>query len=383
MRKPAAVLCAVLALASPVHGREAADDAVDKTDNVKLVKSFPYEGGTDITFEGDFVYFGSEGDKGGITVLDVSGAKPEEIAFIPCPGSQNDVEIVKPGLLALGYHGGSCGTEIPGSGVRLIDVRDPNQPKYLGSIELPGGTHTLTRYPWGKKDIIFASPGGLANGGGEEQILDVSNPNKIKVIKAFEPNPIGCHDITFAPAADGDRKLGFCPGGGEVSIWDVTNPANPSVIAHGFTPSFFPHAAVPTPDGQYLVMTDEAFVVHDCVGGPTGSMWVFDISIPEAPILTGHWGPQRGAAPVGTIATDWCTAHNLNFVGKTRQAVVSWYTGGTSVVDFTNPLLPVEVAYFRADGTNSWSSYFFDGLIFVNDLGRGIDVLKVKGLKAK
>jgi hypothetical protein len=370
----------VLLLASLVvvpAGAGAADRAIDKTDNVKLVTSIPYTGGSDIAFQGKYVYFGQLGEEGGVRILDASGKVPKEVAFIPCPGSQNDVAVVRPGLLALGYHSGRCGA-VPGAGVRLIDVTNPQKPKYLSSVELPGGAHTITVYPG--TDIIYASPGGLANGGADEQILDASDPNNLKVAATFEPNKTGCHDISFARSPD-ERMLAFCPGGGEVSIWDVTDELAPVVIAHGFTPSFFPHAAMPTPDGEYLVMTDEAFVAHDCMGGPTGSVWVFDIRTPEVPVLTGHWGPQRGASPVGV--TDWCTAHNLNFVGKTRQAVISWYTGGTSVVDFTDPLMPKEVAYFMPDDGNSWSSYFYDGYIYTNDLGRGIDVLKVKGLKTK
>ena len=351
----------------------------DKTDNVKLIKSFPYTGGSDIAYDGkDTVYFGQLGEKGGVRILDASGRVPKELSFIACPGSQNDVAVVRPGLLALAYHSGQCGG-VPGAGVRLIDVKDPKNPRFLGSVELPGGAHTITVYP--DTDIIYASPGGLANGGADEQILDASDPRKLKVVGTYEPNPAGCHDITFAKAADGDRMLGFCAGGGEVTIWDVTDPLKPATIAHGFTPSFFPHAAVPTPDGEFLVMTDEAFAVHDCVGGATGSVWVYDITTPELPLLVGHWGPQRGAQPVGTYASEWCTAHNLNFVGKSRQAVISWYTGGTSVVDFEDPSLPTEVAYFRPADTDVWSSYFYDGRIWINDLNRGIDVIKVKGLK--
>ena len=357
-----------------------ADMAINKTDNVRLVKSFEYTGGSDIAFQGKYVYFGQLGDEGGVRVLDASGKVPKEVAFISCPGSQNDVAVVRPGLLALAYHSGNCGSA-PGAGVRLIDVSNPKKPQFLSDVNLPGGAHTITVYPG--TDIIYASPGGLANGGGVEQILDASNPKKLEVAATFKPNPTGCHDLTFSRAADGDTMLAFCAGGGEVTIWDVTDELAPVVIAHGFTPSFFPHAAVPTPDGEYLVITDENFAVHDCVGGPTGSMWVFDIRNPSVPIPVGHWGPQRGAAPVGGAGTPWCTAHNLNFVGKTRQAVVSWYSGGTSVVDFSDPTFPEEVAYFQPDDTNVWSSYYFDGYIYTNDLARGIDVLAVKGMKDK
>lgn len=370
----------VIGLVPGVAGGSPAEMAVAKSDNVKLVTSIPYTGGSDIAFQGKNVYFGQLGDQGGVRVLDASGKVPKEVAFIKCPGSQNDPAVVRPGLLALAYHSGQCGGQ-PGAGVRLIDVKDPKKPRFLGSVELPGGSHTITMYPG--RPILYASPGGLANGGSVQQILDVSDPNNIEVAATFKPNQTGCHDISFIRAADGDTMLAFCAGGGEVSIWDVTDPLKPEVIAHGFTPSFFPHAAMPTPDGEYLVMTDEAFVAHDCMGGPTGSVWVFDIRNPSLPVMVGHWGPQRGAMPVGTIASSWCTAHNLNFVGKTRKAVISWYTGGTSVVDFSDPTFPEEVAYFMPDDGNSWSSYWHDGLIYTNDLGRGIDVLKVKGLSGK
>ena len=275
--------------ASPASG--ASDAAVDKTDNVKLVTNIPYEGGSDIAFEGDNVYFGQLGDQGGVHVLDASGKKPKEVAFIQCPGSQNDVAVVRPGLLALGYHSGQCGA-MPGAGVRLIDVRNPKKPRFLGSVEMPGGAHTITVHPNNK--YIYASPGGLpGNGerGGQEQIIDVSNPMKPEIVAKFTPNQIGCHDITFQKAADGDRQLGFCAGGGEVTIWDVTDPVAPAVIAHGFTPSFFPHAAVPTPDGEYLVMTDEAFAAHDCVGGPD-----------RVDVGVRHPHP-RGAAPRRTLGS--------------------------------------------------------------------------------
>ena len=53
------------------------------------------------------------------------------------------------------------------------------------------------------------------------------------------------------------------------------------------------------------------------------------------------------------------------------------------MVDFEDPTLPEEVAYFRAEDSDSWSSYFYDGRIWINDLNRGIDVISVKGLKTR
>lgn len=376
MKRLAAILTTALALTAGSLPASADQADIKKSDNVKLVKNFPYEGGTDIDFGNGFAYAGKQGNEGGVIIYDTRPRVPKQVGFIPCPGSQNDVAYVKPGLIALGYHSGQCGG-LAGAGVRLIDVSNPKAPKYLDSVDLPGGSHTITVYPG--EPIIYSSPGGLpVNGGGTEQILDISNPRDIKVVSTYEQNPSGCHDVAFQRI--GERMLAFCPGLTEAQIWDVTDPIKPVTIGHAVSPSFFPHAAVPSPDGKYLVLTDEAFGVHDCMGGPTGSVWVFDISVPEAPVFAGHWGPQRGAG-ISSADGGWCTAHNLNFIPGTTKAVLSWYSGGTSVIDVDNLLKPVEVAWFQPSDADTWSSYWYDGRIYANDLIRGFDVIQVKGLK--
>lgn len=370
-RSLAAMVVLVLTPIDPVG----AQAPVNKTDNVREVAHFPYSGGSDLDFSGKYVYAGVMGDQGGVGVYDVSKPKPRKVTHIPCPGTQNDVAVVRPGLLALGYHNGQCGA-MPGAGVRLIDVKNPKRPRYLSDVQLPGGTHTLTVYPG--EAIIYASPGGLANGGGTEQILDASNPKKLEVAATFRPGQAGCHDVTFH--FNEERKLAFCAGLTETQIWNVEDPLAPVTIARIASPAFFPHQAVSSPDGDVLLITDEAFVAHDCVGGPTGSVWIYDISIPEAPLLVGHWGPRRGSQPV---SLSWCTAHNLNFVPGTRVAVLSWYSGGTSVVDFDNPSLPEEIAYYQPADASTWSSYWYRGRIYANDTARGLDVLEVSGLRAR
>ena len=376
MRSKWAGLCAAALLVTALPAG-AGESAVDKSDNVKVVKSFAYEGGTDLTFDGRYVFAAQQGNAGGIHVIDTRGKSPKKVSFILCPGSQNDVAVVRKGLFALGYHSGTCGA-VPGAGVRLLDVKNPRRPRILGSVDnLPGGTHTLTVYPG--KPIIYASPGGLANGGGVEQILDVSNPKKPEVAATYRPNAAGCHDVSFDIRKD--RALAFCAGLTEIQVWDVSDPLAPVTIGRIVNPAmFFPHSAVPSPDGKYLVVGDEAFGAHECAaGGPTGSLFVYDMSVPEAPVLVGQWGPRRGAAPVGV--TEWCTAHNFQFVPGTMNLVVSWYTGGTSVLDLTNPTLITEIAHYVPDDADTWSSYFYAGRIYANDLKRGLDVIEVEGLE--
>lgn len=392
MRK---VLTTIFLLVVAVAAAAPATAEVDRSDNVKLIGRFAYknngegsdrffQGGTDIDFSGKYIYAMQQGPDGGIHILKRTKGKPKKVTFFKCPGEQNDVATVKPGLIALGYHSTTCGG--PGAGVRLVNVKNPKKPKLLGGVnDLPGGTHTLTVYPG--KPIIYASPGGLANGNGIEQIIDVSNPKKPKVAATYTPQRIGCHDLSFWITKD--EKLAVCVGGGEGQIWDVSDPLSPTTIAHVPVPAQFPHSVVVTHDGKYIIIGDEAIAGNDCVGGPTGAMWVYDISVREAPVLVGYHGVPRGQQQAGSPDVDrntWCTAHLFNLVPGTYTLVSSWYSSGISIIDFSNPSMPEEIGHYMGTGddvTNYWSAYWYKGQIFANDRAKGLDVFKVKGLHEK
>jgi hypothetical protein len=75
--------------------------------------------------------------------------------------------------------------------------------------------------------------------------------------------------------------------------------------------------------------------------------------------------------------------HNFNFLprrdGK-NVLVSSAYTGGTTVVDVDALLAgaseaDAEVGFFRAHGGNAWSSHWYNGHIYANDINRGVDIL--------
>lgn len=368
-------LIAFAAIAPVSSALPATATAVDKSDNISLVARFAYERGTDIDFAGDLVYAARQGDQGGVAIIDVSGKKPRQVGFVPCPGTQNDVAVVKPGLIALGFYSGQCGEGE--EGVRLIDVRDPKKPRLLGAIGFPDGTHTLTVYPG--KPLIYSSPGGLGENGGTEHIIDVSNPRNIEVVGEYTPNSFGCHDLTFHFTKD--RKLAFCPGQQETEILDVSDPVEPKLLAEIPPNMEFPHSAAASPDGEILVIGDESlFTAHECLTGksPTGALYAYDISDPARPAFLGHHSSPRGGGPIGTLITPWCTAHNFNFIPRTRKVVSSWYTGGTSVIDFQDPASPTEIAYYRPDDVDTWSSYYHQGKIYANDGARGLEILKLK-----
>jgi hypothetical protein len=387
-----AALGAALALvaAGPHPGSAARAAKADKSRNVRHVAFFGFSnktkdyfaGGTDIDFSGRWVYAMQQGNRGGVHVIDASRRRPRKVSFIPCPGEQNDVAVVKRGLIALGYHNSTCAGD-SGGGVRLVDVSRPSRPRFLGSVnDLPGGTHTLTTYP-GKR-LVYASPGGLpTNGGAVEQIIDVSNPRRPKVAATFQPNASGCHDLSFHITKR--KKLAFCPGLGETQIWDVSKPLEPQTIGHIPAPNqFFQHSAAATHDGKYLVVGDENFAALECRGGPTGALNVYDITDPSAPVLVGYFGISRGPEVWVTGVNDrstWCTAHNFNFIPGTYTLVMSWYAAGMNVIDLSDPANPMEIEHYQTPKTNYWSAYWHDGRIWANDRVRGLDVFRVKGLR--
>ncbi|HEV3471664.1 MAG TPA: hypothetical protein VG408_00455 [Actinomycetota bacterium] len=385
-------LVAALGLTVLGNGPTAAAEA-DMSDNITLIDSFEVPGAstiwdaaTDLDFSGRYAYMGrwTSGSKliaaGGLYVFDISGSSPKKLSFLPCGGGQNDVTVVRPGLVALGYHRSLCGKE--GGGVTLVDVRDPRAPRVLGSVaQKPYGTHTLTAYPG--KDLIYASPGGWGyeaegQGGGDEYIIDVSNPARPKVVATFDPKIAGCHDVSFHITKA--KKLAFCAGDTMTQIWDVEDPLAPVVIAYIYNPlSGFNHSVEVSSDGILLAVGEEA-TVDDCRNGFIGSLWIYDISDPAVPKLQSYWSIPRGSPVSGGGPFDYtCSVHNYRFIPGTHSLVASWFQSGVNVLDLSNPRQPREIAYYDPPSGTYWSAYWYGGRIYASG-APGLDVFEVEGL---
>ena len=77
--------------------------------------------------------------------------------------------------------------------------------------------------------------------------------------------------------------------------------------------------------------------------------------------------------------------HNFNVIPTTHNytLVAASNMGGTTVVDFTDPANPTEIGFFDAQleagplVSSPWSTYWYNGFIYANDRGRGVDVLQL------
>jgi len=91
--------------------------------------------------------------------------------------------------------------------------------------------------------------------------------------------------------------------------------------------------------------------------------------------------------PAAQADTENCVAHNGSLIpipGRDIE-VQAWYQGGVSVVDFTDPAKPFEIAYFDRGPIDpkmlvlggEWSAYWYNGYIYGSEIARGLDVFEL------
>lgn len=315
-------------------------------------------------------------------------------------------------------------------GVRIFDISDPMKPKQVGQVQTCRGshTHTLVPDPKDKTSIYVYGSGTAGVRSGEELkgcVSDDKDPNtslfSIDVIKVPLANPEKamvvnrprifadptgnvaglwqggnhgagtqtssmtnqCHDITVYPAMG--LAAGACSGNG--ILLDITDPVHPKRIDDVSDPSFaYWHSASFNNDGTKVLYTDEW-------GGGTNPRcratdlpnWGADAIFTIANKHLKFAGYYK--MPAAQTDTENCVAHNGSLVPVPGRdiKVQAWYQGGTSVVDFTDPSHPFEIAFFDRGPIDEkklivgghWSSYWYNGYIYGSEISRGLDVMKL------
>ncbi len=199
----------------------------------------------------------------------------------------------------------------------------------------------------------------------------------------------GCHDIAVGLGVNpnfanpGDWAAGACFEEGQ--LWDISNPTNPQFVNRwrndNNTTIDLYHSAGFTWDGKLIVFGDEA-------GGGGGNRCRYTKDQQDR-----FWFHEFdslkivGSYKIPRPQSENCTGHIYNMIPTTNNKYLmasSWYSGGTSVVDFTNPTEPKEVAFYDvADGgpgnprANTWATYWYNGFFYANDIGRGVEIYDV------
>jgi hypothetical protein len=298
--------------------------------------------------------------------------------------------------------------------LRIVDISNPRKPTQAGFIETECGSHTQTLVPGEKRSYIYVQSYPLTDADvctklnhpeGEISVISfpTDDPSKarnegvVDIIPdlAVTPDTIGCHDAGVLPQKD----LAAFACLGAFVIADISDPAEPEFISAVQNPLIeLDHSAQLTWDGKMAVIGDEH---AGAAGGggcssssesPIGAMWFYDITDPESPTLAGSYSLPR-VPPVDSAEEAErfrCTTHNYSIVpmkDKDRYVAVSpYYSGGLSVVDFSDPAAPEEKGYYlqQTEGVNPdiWSGYWYRGKIFTNEnsSGYGVGMFEAKGL---
>ena len=322
-------------------------------------------------------------------------------------------------------------------GVRIFDISDIKNPKQVAAVQTCRGshTHTLVLDPNDKGNVyIYVSgtsfvrqPEELAGCSGEKPDKDpntalfridvikvpVAAPQDAKIVsspRVFMDARTGalnglsnggshdkdeqkpedsnqCHDITVYSAIG--LAAGACSGNG--ILLDIKDPVHPKRVDAVNDPNYsYWHSASFSNDGSKVVFTDEW-------GGGLGAR-----CRPNDP---NKWGADAifrlkddklsmasyYKLPAAQADNENCVAHNGSLVpvpGRDIE-VQAWYQGGISVMDFTDPSHPFEIAYFDRgpiDPTilvlgGDWSAYWYNGIIYASEIARGLDVFELTPTK--
>ncbi|MEU2571662.1 LVIVD repeat-containing protein [Streptomyces althioticus] len=381
---------------------------------------------TDLAFQGKYAF---AGNYDGFRIFDISNPKkPKTVAQVLCPGSQNDIS-VSGNLLFLSTDSSrsdsSCNsTTQPATekssweGMKVFDISDKRNPRYVAAVETACGSHTHTLVPDRKNVYVYVSsyspnaaypdcqpphdgisvikvprkapqkaavvgfpvlfPGESPDGGGNPGAP--TNPGVSKTT--------GCHDITVLPSKD--LAAGACMGDG--ILFSIKNPERPKVIdrVQDNVNFAFWHSATFNQKANKVVFTDElggggAATCNAEIGPNRGADGIYDIvgkGDRSKLVFRSYFKIPRHQAD-----TENCVAHNGSLIPvRGRDLMVqAWYQGGISVWDFTNSKKPKEIAYFergplstdQLDVAGSWSAYYYNGYIYSNDIAKGLDVLKI------
>src|SRR5437868_1697723 len=318
-------------------------------------------------------------------------------------------------------------------GVRIFDISDIRNPKQVAAVQTCRGshTHTLVLDPNAKDNVyIYVSgtsfvrqPEELAGCSGEEPDKDpntslfridvikvpLAAPRDAKVVSsprvfidprtgAFNGLNNGgthgkegvdkpsdtdqCHDITVYSAIG--LAAGACSGNG--IILDVKDPVHPKRLDAVNDPNCsYWHSASFSNDGSKVVFTDEwggGLGARCRANDPNkwGADAIFRLKDDKLSFANYY------KLPAAQGDSENCVAHNGSLVpvpGRDIE-VQAWYQGGISVVDFTDPEHPFEIAYFDRGPIDpkmlvlggDWSAYWYNGYIYASEIARGLDVFE-------
>ena len=228
--------------------------------------------------------------------------------------------------------GSQSGGKACGSGLHIIDVREPTRPTFAGCFVDTETGRRGTGYTHDAQCVVYRGPDSEHVG---KEICLGSNATAL-------------------------------------SIADVTNKESPVALSNATYPaSSFTHQGWLTDDHAYFFMNDETDELNGLTPGTRTIIW--DVTDLDDPQLLGEHVSENTASD-----------HNLYIQGSVMYQAN--YMAGLRILDISDVAEPVEVGYFdtvsvvpdRPGFFGAWSTYpFFEsGAIIVSSINEGLFILK-------
>jgi len=195
--------------------------------------------------------------------------------------------------------------------------------------------------------------------------------------------PTQCHDITVYPAIG--MAGGACEGYG--LLLDISNPIDPVRMAAVADSNFsYWHSATFSNDGSKVLFTDEwgGGGAPKCRASDPpewGANAIFTIEDGEMEFQSYY------KLPAAQTSLENCVAHNGSLIPIPGRDIMvqSWYQGGISIFDWTDPNNAVEIAFHdrgpsdanRMGAGGSWSVYWYNGSLVSSEISRGLDIFEL------
>jgi hypothetical protein len=410
---------------------------IDNPAKIKLGTSLVCPGGQgDVSVYGHLLFMSAEANNGRIDCGTQGIPVPPEAAAPEPPAPTTAAPGTPEAAAAAGRGGRRPAPPSPDRfrGVRIFDISDISNPKQVAAVQSCRGSHThsLLVDPKDKDNVyIYISGTGQVRqaeelagcSGGDPKAnpetalfridiikVPLAHPELAKIVSSpriFTDTQTGdldglwkggthgegtqatsttnqCHDITIYSAVG--LAAGACSGNG--ILLDISDPVNPKRIEAVSDPNYaYWHSATFSNDGTKVLYTDEWGGGSQPRCRQTDPMhWgadaIFTLSPNRKLTLSSYY-----KMPAPQTELENCVAHNGSLVPIPGRDIFvqAWYQGGVSMMDFTDPTHPFEIAYFDRGpldavkhGTGGfWSVYWYNGYIYGSEISRGVDVFRL------
>jgi hypothetical protein len=376
---------------------------------------------SDLAFKDNMVIAGTYE---GFRIIDVTDkSNPTELVnYTGCNVGQGDV-VVHGNILIRSWDApasatSTCAGQLVGQGfegIHIFDISNPASPQFIRALRfsqagmpegalLGCGSHTATAVPDDARGHLYIYNGGSSATcqGIDIFRIKISDPSDAVVLRRAAAGR-QCHDNNVIM---GTVNLAMCAGGNGLSVFSFDPALDPEAEGGIANPKLLwsknmgvttGHSGSFTYDGKLLVYGHEP-------GGGSAARCQATSTVTERTLffLDPRTGDQLGTMlhPRPQTSRENCTWHNFNVVPtkKGYVAVVGSYQSGISVLDFSTPSAPREIAYAdpaplqttppEAPVTGiilggDWSTYWHNGYIYESDIKRGVITWKLDAEETK